>query len=161
MQAYSRGEIPDKLVNLVVLSSSSNAIYSMQQTTGILEKYTHAGEQVWEKVLNIPAQRNLFDQIAQYNKEFGLDNGRRIFMYVRAMDAREGGVALLLNMPVDRPLTIAWVSKYGNTIDLIEVEGITLDVHGFMEGFTVSPDGQWAYYLERDTGIIYQFKWPL
>jgi len=161
MQAYSRGEIPDKLVNLVMLSSSSNAIYSMQQTTGILEKYTHAGEQVWEKVLNIPAQRNLFDQIAQYNKEFGLDNGRRIFMYVRAMDAREGGVALLLNMPDDRPLTIAWVSKYGNTIDLIEVEGITLDVHGFMEGFTVSPDGQWAYYLERDTGIIYQFKWPL
>jgi hypothetical protein len=101
MQAYSRGEIPDVLVNLVMLSSSSNAIYSMQQTTGILEKYTHAGEKIWKKKLNIPAQKNLSDQIAQDNMDFGVDNGRRIFMYVRAMDASEEGVALLLNMPED------------------------------------------------------------
>jgi hypothetical protein len=161
MQAYSKGEIPDILLNLVMLSSSSKAIYSLQQTTGVLEKYTHTGEQVWEKELTIPSQRNLFDQIAQYNKESGSESGHRLFIYARAMDSLEDGVALLLNMPDDQPLTVIWVPEDGSTINLVEVEEITLDVHGFMEGFTVSPDGQIAYYLERDSGTIYQFKWPL
>lgn len=161
MQAYSRGEIPDIAINLVMLSSSSNGIYSFQQTTGVLEKYTHAGEQVWEKHLKIPAQRNLFEQIAQYNKESGPDNIRRLFIYARAMDALEGGVVLLLNLPDDQPLIVAWVPEDGSKISLVTVEGITLDAQGFMEGFTVSPDGQHAYYLERNSGTIYQFNWPI
>lgn len=161
MQAYSRGEIPDILLNLLMLSSNSTAIYSLQQTTGVLEKYTHAGEQAWEMELNIPAQRNLFDQIAECNRGLGSDDIHRIFMYARAMDALENGVALLLNVPDDQPLTIAWVPEDGNTIDLIQVEEITLDSRGFMEGFTVSPDGKHAYYLERNSGTIYQFEWPL
>lgn len=161
MQTFSRGEIPDILLNLVMLSSSSNAIYSLQQTTGVLEKYTHAGEQVWEKELNIPVQRNLFDQIAEYNRGTGSDDIRRLFIYARAMDAFEDGVALLLNLPEVQPAIVVWVPEDGSTIDLVKVEGITLDVHGFMEGFTVSPDGQHAYYLERSSGTIYQFKWPL
>ncbi len=162
MQAYSRGEIPDIMVNLVILSSSSNAIYSLQQTTGILEKYTHAGEQVWELELNIPGQEGLMDLIAQHNIGAGKSNGRRQrFMHARAMDANEEGVAILLNMPDDHPLTIAWVPEGGNTIDMIEVEGLSLDVRGFMVGFTVSPDGQHAYYLERSIGTIYKIELPL
>lgn len=161
MQAFSKGDIPKRLINLVMLSSSSNAIYSLQQTTGILEKYTHTGDQVWEKELNIPAQTNLFDQISEYNMGMGSDDIPRIFMYARAMDALENGVALLLNMPDDQPLTVAWIPEDGNTIDLIEVEGITLDVRGFTEGFTVSPDSQHSYYLERDMGTIYQIEWPI
>jgi len=160
-RTLSKGEIPDIMVNLVMLSSSSTAIYAFQQTTGILEKYTHAGERVWEKKLNIPVQRNLFNQIAQYNKEFGSKNIRRMFIYARGMDALEGGVALLLNLSDDQPLTIAWVPEDGSKIDLINVEGITLDSDGFMEGFTVSPDGDLAYYLDRNSGTIIQFKWPL
>ncbi|TVR26784.1 MAG: hypothetical protein EA390_14410 [Balneolaceae bacterium] len=161
MQAYSRGEIPDIMLNLVMLSNSSNAIYSLQQTTGLLEKYTHTGEQVWEMEMNIPAQRNLFDQVAEYNKGLEAGDAPRLFIYAQAMDALDDGVALLLNLPNEQPLTIAWVPEDGNTIDLIEVEGISLDVRGFMVGFTVSPDGQHAYYLERNIGTIYKIEWPL
>ena len=160
-QALSRGEIPDIMVNLVMLSSSSTAIYSFQQVTGVLEKYTHKGEQVWEKELNIPVQSDLFDRIAKYNVEVGSGDIRRLFIYARAMDALEGGVALLLNLPDEQPVTVAWIPEDGSKIDLIKVEGISLDGHGFMEGFTVSPDQQRAFYLERSSGTIYQFKWPL
>ncbi|MEX0660929.1 MAG: 6-bladed beta-propeller [Balneolaceae bacterium] len=161
MQAYSRGEIPDILLNMVMLSSSSNGIYSFQQTTGVLEKYTHAGEQAWEMELNISEQRNLFDQIAEHNKEGGSDNGRRMFIYARAIDALEEGVALLLNMPEDNPVTVAWIPEDGSRIDLIKIEGLNMDVQGFMEGFTVSPGDQRAYYLERSIGTIYEIDWPL
>src|SRR5690606_30519035 len=107
-QAYSRGEISDALLNLVMLYSSTSAIYSFQQTTGILEKYTHNGTKVtkvWNKKLNIPAQRNLFDQIAEHNKGLGLNDFGRLFIYVRAMDVHKDGVALLLNLPENQPLT--------------------------------------------------------
>jgi len=162
MQAYSSGEIPDIMLNLVMLSNSSNAIYSLQQTTGVLEKFTHSGERVWELELNIPGQEGLMDRIAQHNIEAGRSNGRRErFLHARAMDANEEGVAILLNLPDDQPLTIAWVPADGNKIDLIEIEGISLDFSGSMVGFTVSPYGRHAYYLEPNIGTIYKIEWPL
>lgn len=161
MQAFSRGEIPGLFKNLVMIGVSSSAIYSLQQTTGILEKYTHAGEQVWELELSIPGQEGLMDHIAQHNIETVRSNEpTQTFMYARAMDASEEGVAMLLNMPEDHPVTVAWIPDDGSRIDLVEIEGLKMDVQGFMEGFTVSPDDQRAYYLERGMGTIYQIEWP-
>lgn len=157
MQTLAKGEIPDTHRNMVMLGNSSSAIYSFQQTTGVLEKFTHTGKKIWNKEINIPAQRNLFEQIAQHNR-----NGEfRLFIYARAMDVHKDGVALLLNLPENQPLTIAWVPEDGSKMDLVKVEGITLDGDGFMEGFTISPNGQQAYYLKRSIGTIYQFEWPL
>jgi hypothetical protein len=161
LKAYSRGDISKPMLNLVMLSGNSSTIYSFQQTTGILEKYTHEGEQIWEIKLNIPAQRNLFDQIAEQNK--GIEKGEigRLFIYAKTMEVHKEGVAILLNVPEDQPLTIAWIPEDGGDIAVVKVEGIKADPNGFMEGFTVSPDGQFAYYLKRSKGIIYQFEWPL
>lgn len=160
-EALSGGEIPEAMLNMVLLSSSSDAIYSLQQTTGILEKYTHIGEHVWEMELKIPGQEHLFDRISDHNRGIDSDGKPRLFIYARAMEALEDGVALVLNLPDDQPFTIAWVPEDGSRIDLVKVEGITPDAHGFMEGFTVSPDGKHAYYLKRSSGTIYQFNWPL
>lgn len=157
MHSFSKGEIPDTHQNIVMLGSSSSVIYSYQQTTRILEKYSLEGEKVWNKKIDIDAQRTLFNHIAEYNK----NGGFRLFVYARAMEVRNDGVALLLNLPKDEPLTIAWVPKDGSRIDLVEVKGIKLDGDGFMEGFTISPDGQFAYYLKRSNGTIFQFDWPL
>lgn len=56
---------------------------------------------------------------------------------------------------------IAWVPEDGSRIDLITLEGISIDTHGFMEGFTVSPNGQDAYFLEQSSGTIFKFDWPV
>ena len=161
MQAYSRGEIPVNFLNLVMLGSSDKEIYSLHQTTGILEKYTQQGVKVWEKQLNIPAQRGLFDQISEHNRRMKPNSIRKLFIYARAMDATKDGVFLLLNLPEGQPLTIAWIPNDGNTIHLVKAEGFTMNPHGFMEGFTVSPEGEHVYYLERSSGTIYQFDWPI
>jgi len=161
MKAYTSGEISDGMLNLVMLSSSSSNIYSFQQTTGVLEKYTHEGEQVWSRGLKIPSQRTLFEKIAEINKGMKENEYNRVYLYARAMDVQKDGVAVLLNVPEDEPLTFAWVTEDGSKIDLVKVEDITLDSAGFMEGFTISPDGQYAYFLKRSKGIIYRFKWPI
>lgn len=159
---YSRGKIPGSMLNLVMLGSNSEAIYSFQQTTGVLEKYTYEGEQIWEIELKIPAQRELFEQIARNNVEIGLRNEpRQMFIYSRAMVVRDEGVALLLNMPDGYPLTVAWIPGDGSRIELVIVEGLTISRLGFTEGFTVSHDYQFAWYVNRKNGTIYQFDWPL
>lgn len=81
-QAFSNGEIPDIFLNSVVLGSSSSGIYSFQQTTGILEKYSYSGDLFWEKSLKIPAQGDLFDRIAQKNQNNELP---LLFNYAKAV----------------------------------------------------------------------------
>lgn len=156
-QILAKGEIPDTHLNLVMLSNSSSAIYSFQQATGLLEKYSHNGKKIWEMELKIPIQKNLFEQIAEHNRNIGL----MLFTYARAMEAHNDGVAILLNLPKSQPLTIAWIPQDGSKLALIEVEGITLDSNGFVEGFTISPDKHSVYYLKRSTGTIHKFDWPI
>ena len=162
MQAYSRGEIPGILKNLVMIGVSSSAIYSLQQTTGVLEKFTHSGEQIWELELNIPGQDGLLEQISQYNIEAVRNNEpTQMFIHARAMDASEEGVAMLLNMPEIKPAVVAWVPADGSGVEIITIENLELNKFGFMGMFTLSIEDQTAYYLERDTGTVYQFEWPL
>ncbi|HKL15062.1 MAG TPA: 6-bladed beta-propeller [Halalkalibaculum sp.] len=161
-ETYSRGENPGIFKNLVMLGSSSDGIYSLQQTTGVLEKFTHSGERVWELELNIPGQMGLMYQIAQHNIEAGRSNGpTQMFMYALAMDTTEEGVAILLNMPENQPTTIAWVPEEGRNVDLITIESLDPDELGFMEMFALSAENRTAYYLERETGTVYKFDWPL
>lgn len=161
-QAYSRGEIPGILKNLVMLGGSSSGIYSLQQTTGVLEKFNHSGERVWGIELNVPGQEGLLVQIAQKNREAVRRNEHpQIFMYAQAMDVSEEGVAMLLNMPENLPATVAWVPADGSGVDLVTIEALDLHEFGFMGTFSLSTEDRMAYILERETGTVYQFEWPL
>ena len=161
-EAYSRGENPGIFKNLVMLGSSSDGIYSLQQTTGVLEKFTYSGERVWELELNIPGQEELMDIIAQNNVEAGKRNGpTQMFMHARAIDASEEGVAMLLRMPENHPITMAWIPADGSGVDLITAESLDVSPRGFMGMFALSAKDQTAYFLERETGTVFQFRWQL
>lgn len=162
MQSLGAGEVPDIFKNLVMLGSSADAIYSLQQTTGVLEKFSHSGERVWEMELNLPGQEGLMDQIAQQNIE-AVKNGEptQLFMHARVMDATDDGLAILLKMPENHPTTIAWVPADGSGMDLMSIESLDLNTRRFMGIFVLSAKDQTAYYLERETGTVFQFEWPL
>ena len=76
------------------------------------------------------------------------------------MQVTKNGIAILLNMPDEVPLTIAWVSKDGSEVKFLTVKDVNNDRYGLKESFTISPDEEYAYYLKRATGTIYRFNWP-
>lgn len=158
-QAFSKGEIPDIFMNLVLLGSSSSGIYSFQQTTGVLEKYSHSGDLIWQKEITIPAQDDLFDQISRHNQQE--DQNNHLFTYAKAMDARKDGVAILMNMPEDSPAAACWVSQDGSEMNVITYSDIDKEVGFGMGSFTVSPADKRAYFLNSRKGIIYEANWPL
>ncbi|MCC5906912.1 MAG: hypothetical protein JJU13_11930 [Balneolaceae bacterium] len=161
-QAYTRGEIPDILMNLLLLTSSSSGIYSFQQTTGILEKYTRSGDLIWEKNLNIPSQGELFDQIAEHNRNVNMENqGHQLFHYAWALDSNDQGVAILLNMPEGEPVTAAWIPASGNELHLVTFPGLETDGFGLFGMFAVSEDNSRVYFLNNQMGIIYEAEWPV
>src|SRR6056297_810905 len=162
MQSYGDGEVPDNFKNLVMLGSSADAIYSLQQTTGVLEKFNHSGERIWNMNLNIPGQSEVMDQIAQHNID-AVRNGEptQLFIHAHAMDATDQGVAMLLRMPKNQPASVVWVPEDGSGVDLITVESLDVSPRGFMGMFALSGEDQKAYYLERETGTVFQFEWPL
>ncbi len=164
IQTFAQGEIPDIFLNLVMMTSSASGIYSFQQTTGKLEKYSHSGELVWQKDLKIPAQNDLFDQIARKNQLIGMENEpRHLFKYATSIDANENGVAVLLNMPDGDPVTAVWVPEDGKRMDVLTFSGLEQEEFRFFESgiFTVNPTGSRAYILNTQDGIIYKAEWPL
>lgn len=161
-QAFSNGEIPDIFLNSVVLGSSSSGIYSFQQTTGKLDKYSYSGDLLWEKNLKIPAQNDLFDQIVRKNQERDKNNEPpHLFNYAKAVDAHENGIAVLLNMPEEYPVTVAWVSNDGIRMDVVTYRGLDQEKLGYLSSFSVSPSDKRAYFLNSQDGIIFEAEWPL
>jgi hypothetical protein len=161
-ESNSKGEVPDIFKNLVMLGSSADAIYSLQQTTGMIEKFSHSGERIWQMNLNIPGQSELMDQIAQHNMEaVKNDEPTQLFIHAHAIAATDQGVAMLLRMPKNHSATIAWVPTDGSGVDIITVESSDVSPRGFMGMFALSAEDQTAYYLERETGTVFQFEWPL
>lgn len=158
-QAFSKGEIPDIFVNLVLLGSSSSGIYSFQQTTGTLEKFSHAGDLLWQKNIKIPAQDDLFDQISRNNQQE--DQNSQLFTYAEAMDAREDGVAILLNMPEGSPVAVCWVSEDGTDMNVITYPEVDKEEGYGLGAFTVSPTDKRAYFLDTQNAIIFEAEWPL
>lgn len=160
-KAYLRGEIPDVMANLLLLASSTSAMYSFQQTTGILEKYTLSGELIWDKHLNISSQKELFSQISDHNRNADPKNhAYQLFHYARALDANDQGAAVLLNMPEGKPVTAAWVPVDGSGVNLITFPGLSADEFGLFGSFAISEDNTRAYFLNIQDGIIYEAEWP-
>ncbi|MGF1670149.1 MAG: 6-bladed beta-propeller [Balneolaceae bacterium] len=161
IESLSRGEIPAMALNFVILTSSSSGIFLFQQTTRKLEKYSLSGEILWEKEINIPAQDDLFDEVARKNKAIGLKNERRhMFVYARAIEAYEEGVAVLLNMPEGFPVTVAWGSSDGNETSLISFKGLEQEEFAFPGSFSISHKNKRIYFLNNQEGIIYKAEWP-
>jgi len=160
--AYSRGEIPDIMANQILLANSSSALYSFQQTTGNLEKYTLSGELVWEKNLEIPSQGDLFETIADHNRNADAKNQPyKFYQYARALDANDQGAALLLNMPEGKPVTAAWIPADGSGVKLVAFPGLSADEFGFFGPFAVSEDNTRVYFLYNQEGVIYEADWPV
>lgn len=161
-RAFASGEIPPVFINMVSLGHSSTGIYSFQQTTGMLEKYSHAGELLWNRQLNIPAQTDLFDQISMRNKNIDTqEESYQLFHYAWDMSVNEEGVAILLNMPEEEPITVAWLPEDGEQIQLISYADLGREVLSHFGSFSISPDNTRIYFLNSQEGIIYEADWPV
>lgn len=161
-RAFASGEIPPVFINMVSLGHSSTGIYSFQQTAGILEKYSHVGELLWNRQLNIPEQANLFDQISTRNQNIDTqEESYQLFHYAWDMSVNEEGVAILLNMPEEEPITVAWLPEDGEQIQLISYADLGREVLRFFGSFSISPDNTQIYFLNSQEGIIYEADWPV
>jgi hypothetical protein len=159
---FSKGEIPKIFLNMIALESSSTAIYSFQQTTGILEKYSFSGKLIWKKKITIPSQSKLFEWISSNNQEIDpRNNSYHLFHYAWAIDANEYGVALLLNLPEREPVTAAWIPADGSEMKLLSFPGLSSNVLGLFGIFSLSPDNSRVYFLNKQDGIIYTAEWPI
>ena len=161
-RAYKQGEIPDIFLNFVLLSSNAKKIYAIKLTTGVLQKYTSEGTPLWQKDIKIPKQENLFREAARHNQSYnpGKD-APKMYSYADAMDARKQGVAVLLNMPSGQPVTVAWIPANGKRIEVISYPDISSDKLGFQNSFSILPEQELIYFLNKQDGVIYKAHWPL
>lgn len=158
-QAITSHKIPSYMLNMVALSSNQTGIFSFQQTTALLEKYSSSRELIWQKKIKTPALDGLFDiyfekNIARIKKG---QPTRYTFAYANEMEASEKGVAILLNLRDDQPVTIFWISNDGQNSKVITFDGIETQPGQF----SISEQSSQIFFTNYLQGTIYKAEWPL
>lgn len=155
-QAISAGRVPAFMQNQVALSSNNTGVYSFQQTTGILQKYSHSGELEWEKDLKVPVTDGLFEQFLE-NNERAMAGGRMVMLfYAMHMEAFDGGVAVLLNTVEDNPVTMAWIPDDGGPGVLITYP----EIGSKATAFSVDARNSVIYFINSLEGEVHKAAWP-
>lgn len=161
-QAVSAGSIPDYYKNSVILNSNQSGLFVFQQTTAVLEKYSHSGEHIWSRNLEFPVQQGLFDHMFEVNAD-RLNRGLHIgynygFNYAISTYATEEGIAVLLNVFEDDPVTIAWITNSGEEISMVSFHGIEHQPGKF--AISSVPDQPIILFVDSIEGKIYKANWP-
>lgn len=160
-QAIS-GRVPAFMQNQIILSANRSGVYSFQQTSALLQKFSHNGEMEWELDLEIPATEGIFDQFVERNKMMS-DRGQGnliMLQYAADIEATEDGVAILLNTLETYPVTVAWISNNGSEIEEIQFPGLD-SFEARPRSFTLSDSGDSIYFTAAMDGSVYRADWPL
>lgn len=159
-QEILSGKIPPNMINRLILDSNDSGLFSFQQATAVLQKYSHSQKLLWEIDLSdIPATEGIFDRFIEINQSF-VDRGmRNMFMIQYASDiaVADSGVFILINTTPDQPSTVVWVSNQGDRVVsayLPENENFNPDL------ITVSHDATAIYLGDRMEGVVVKLVWP-
>ncbi|SHE30125.1 hypothetical protein SAMN05443144_1012 [Fodinibius roseus] len=159
-KAILSGQIPAGSQNEVLLGSNQSGIFSLQQTTALLEKYARDGELIWQRSIKVPAIEDLFDRLFEENRRrINRDDFLLEFIHARRMATNEGGVAILLNTLENQPVTVVWVTDDGQDGTIVSFPEIDNDLLGLT--FTISADGSYIYFSDALDGELYRAEWPV
>ncbi len=164
-RAIRSGNIPGDIVNEVIPAVNESGIFSFQQTTAKLEKYSLTGEPVWSQSLKIPAQQGLFDYVFDLNAEQMRQDSQLLpyFNYARSAYANEEGIAILLNNLHESPAVtkVIWVSNDGQDIVVLRFPGLDSSSPHQPGSIAISSDQSHIYFVKMLSGEIYRATWPL
>lgn len=160
-QEILSGKIPPNMINRLILGSNDSGLFSFQQATAVLQKYSHSQELLWEISLSdIRATEGIFDRFIEINQSFADRGMRNMYMIQHASDiaVADSGVFLLMNTIPDRPSTVVWVANQGDravSAYLPKEDNFNPDL------ITVSYDGTEIYLGSRMEGIVTKLTWPI
>lgn len=158
-QEILSGRVPPNMINRLLLESNESGLFSYQQATSVLQKYSHDKEMLWEVDLSIPATEGIFDRYIEINQSF-VDRGmRNMFMlqYASQMSAAQNGVFILINTVSDHPTTVVWVSNEGDRV----VSAYLRNEEDFSPDLmAVSNNGEDLFLGSRMEALILKLKWP-
>lgn len=156
-QAISSGNIPEIMKNRVLLGANATGIFSFQQTTAVLEKYSHSRDPVWQKKINISALDGLFDQIFNMHSQDNRNSPAPSFHYAKRMSVTPEGVALLLHVLDDQPVTVAWVPNDGEEVTVVTFP----EIKNQPGTLAVTEDHAFIFFVDALNGNIHKAEWPL
>ncbi len=158
-QEILSGRVPPNMINRLLLESNESGLFSYQQATAILQKYSHDKELLWEVDLSVPATEGIFDRFIEINQSF-VDRGMRnmyMLQYASQMSAAQNGAFILINTIPDHPTTVVWVSNEGDKV----VSAYLRNQEDFNPDLlAVSNSGEHVFLGSRMEAMILKLNWP-
>ncbi len=107
------GEVPDMFKNLVFLAHTDSAYFAFLKSYGHLQKYSHSGELLWEKELELPSMQAIFDEFVAANED-QQEAAIYILLYALDMGVAHQSIYLLMNAPGDENQHLVALNTQGN-----------------------------------------------
>jgi hypothetical protein len=152
-----RGGVPNYMQNRVSIGANESGIFSFQNTSAILQKFSLDGVLLWERDLKIPSVDGVFENFLKEANE--QDRYIPELNYSRGMHVYEYGAAVLINTPEDKPTTVVWVPNDGNNIRVVEYPDIDNSI--FILRFRVAPEHNSIFFVYSFEGKVFRATWPI
>jgi len=152
-----RGGIPNYMRNSVFLGTNASGIFSFQETTALLQKYSNDGELHWEMDLKIPSQEMLYEEFMEEFNEVG-DRYIPSYSYAHGIHTLDQGTAILLNTASGKPVTVAWITNDGSQVSYFEYPEIE---NTSIIRFRVNIKKNTIFFINPIEGYVYKSDLPL
>lgn len=151
----SSGKVPDFFRNRVAVSGDESFFYAFLQTEGILQQYSTDGTPTWETKFELPEFEDEFNRFVEQNRD---NPPGRIYMlqYVHKMVQNEEGIFMLLRIPNIYPPTVLFLNHDGENQRKLYFDNMEYRA----SDFSISPNKDWIYFLNRSQGVIYRSRFP-
>jgi len=152
-----RGRIPNYMKNSIFLGTNASGIFSFQETTALLQKYSNDGELLWEIDLKIPSQEMLYEEFMEELNEVG-DRYIPSYSYAHGIHTVDQGTAILLNTSSGNPVTVAWITNDGSQVSIFEYPDIE---NTSIIRFRVKIENNTIFFINPIEGYVYKSDFPL
>jgi len=150
-------KIPEFMYNKITVDAIGSYIYSVQNVTGNLQKYSVDDGLIWEINIKIPSQEVLIDK---YKDElFGQNRYLPDLRYIDGIHATDQGVAILLNIPENEPVTIVWTTSDGKQNYIVEYPTIETPKN-FLPRFRIASEVGSVIFVNSLDGEVLKAEWP-
>lgn len=147
----SNGRFPDFFRNQLLISAGPEHVYLFLTSEGILQQFSLNGDLNWEKTFDLPEFEAEYNHFVEENSDF--DGGNMYSLaYITDIDQNDQGVYMLLRLPDSCPPTVLYVDHAGENQRLFRYDEMEYQP----VGFSISPDGESVYLLNRSQGIVYR-----
>jgi|GEM_PF-1766565 len=155
-QSLERGNLPSYMLGRISVAAGDDRIFLFHIATGKLQAFDKEGTLQAEIVLDLPVMEKIKEEFFEQSRT-ALEQGFFIlFSYINSIKATDNGVALLLNAPIDYPVTVLTLDKSLQNQTAFYYD---FEILGRVQTIDIDEANNTIYFVNMGTSEVFRAPW--